>query len=205
MQHQSWSLCVCEKKKPFFPSQLLNAVLCWLYLPCYSRIISIHKCLFSVLAGRSQCCPLRGRITHNPSNQCQELKKAGDLMDNSAPLWKQWARWLSVARGPLASKGVLNPSPSLWSHWIPSPWWYLYSGPAGQILPHFPRTPQFQMNMMFSSTSCSHLVVSVQESRCLSVISTQERPNRSFTRKLHKPHFIMTGFLWDKPRCSLYV
>lgn len=69
----------------------------------------------------------------------------------------------TVLRRPLAFKDVLNPSHTLWSPWIPSPWWSLYSGATAQTLSPSPRTLQFQMGGVFSSTFCCHLVFNPQK------------------------------------------
>lgn len=60
-----------------------------------------------------------------------------------------------------------------------------------------PRTQQFQVDTVFSSTSCSQLVLSSQE---IHICDLYPRKAESmFHSKLHKTLFIMIGFLWDEP------
>lgn len=188
MQHQS--LCVPEKNASF-PSQLLNAVSPLILLAPLSQH-HLHPQMPFQCAHRKESILSSQRKNYPQPKQLVPGAKEGwwSYRQHCFP-WRQWAQWCSVLRGPLASKDVLNPSPHTGSRH--------HGGTCIQEpLAKFCLTspgPSTSRWMLYSPLPPALVWSSVLRKATAHLWRKAESP---FHSKLHRTHFIMTGFVSDE-------
>lgn len=178
---------MCLWKNASFPSQQLNAVSPLILLALLSQHHLHPQVPFHCAHRKESVLPFQRKNHPQPKHPVPGAKEGWwSYRLCCSPVETQWCSVLRASRIKECVKSIIQLVVTIavvllvfGSHW-----------PNSVSLP---RTQQFQMDSVFSSTSCSQPVFSAQEIHCTSVISTQERPNCWFVVSC-------TGFLWDEPQ-----